>query len=56
VQQRAGLVDGRTIADAFGLLRRPGLGLEAGYHLRDPNRQGELMRCSGFETYFDLNE
>ena len=41
VQQRAGLIAAWTVADAYGPLRRPGFGIEAGFHLSDPNRQGE---------------
>jgi hypothetical protein len=55
VQQRAGLVAAWTIADTFGPLQRPGLGLEAGFHLRDPNRQGKAYALFGIELYFELN-
>ena len=54
VQQRAGLIAAWTVADKYGPLRRPGFGLEAGFHLRDPNRQGEPYILLGIETYFDL--
>lgn len=55
VQQRAGLVAVWTIADDLGALRRPGLGLEAGFHLSDPNRQGEPYVLLGIEMYFDFD-
>ena len=55
VQQRAGLIAAWTVADAYGPLRRPGFGLEAGFHLSDPNRQGEPYILLGIETYFDLD-
>lgn len=55
VQQRAGLIAAWTVADKYGPLRRPGLGIEAGFHLSDPNRQGEPYVLLGIETYFDLN-
>lgn len=56
VQQRAALVAVWTIADDLGPLRRPGLGLEAGFHLSDPNRQGESYFLLGIETFFDINK
>jgi len=55
VQQRGGLIAAWTVADAYGPLRRPGFGLEAGFHLSDPNRQGEPYILLGIETYFDLD-
>ncbi len=55
VQQRAGLIAAWTVADKYGPLRRPGLGIEAGFHLSDPNRQGEPYVLLGIETYFELN-
>lgn len=50
-QQRAGLVAVWTLADNLGPIRRPGIGLEAGFHLRDPNRQGEPYVLLGIEMY-----
>lgn len=55
VQQRAGIVAAWTVADGFGALRRPGIGIELGVHLRDPNRQGGFYALFGIETYFDFN-
>lgn len=55
VQQRAGLIAAWTVADKYGPLRRPGFGIEAGFHLSDPNRQGEPYVLLGIETYFDFD-
>jgi hypothetical protein len=55
VQQRAGVVAAWTVATGLGPFHRPGLGLEAGAHLSDPNRQGEAYLLLGIETYFDLD-
>lgn len=47
VQERAGLVATWTAANRLGPLRRPQLFLQAGAHLRDPNREGEVFVIGG---------
>jgi len=46
-QERAGLMMSWTGPGQLGVLRRPRTFLQAGAHLRDPNREGELFVVGG---------
>ena len=46
-QERVGLVAAWTAPNQLGPLRRPRTFLQAGLHLRDPNREGELFLVAG---------
>ena len=53
-QQRAGLLATWTAANRLGVLRRPRTFLQAGVHLRDPNREGELFVQAGLGFSLDI--
>ncbi len=53
-QERAGLVASWTGPARLGALRRPRTFLQAGMHLRDPNREGELFVLVGVGVSFDV--
>ncbi len=53
-QERAGLVATWTAPNQLGPLRRPRTFLQAGMHLRDPNREGELFVVAGVGFSLDL--
>jgi hypothetical protein len=53
-QERAGLVASWTGLGRLGALRRPRTFLQAGVHLRDPNREGELFVLAGVGFSFDV--
>ena len=52
-QERAGLAAAWTVSDRFGPLARPRAYGQAGVHLRDPNREGELFVVLG--VGFDID-
>jgi hypothetical protein len=54
-QQRAGLLAAWTVTDRSGWLRRPRVYLQAGVHLRDPNREGGIYGVLGAGFDLDLN-
>lgn len=51
-QERAGLIASWTGLDRLGALRRPRIFLQAGMHLRDPNREGEWFALAGVGLSF----
>lgn len=52
-QERAGLIAAWTLSDRLGPLTQPRAYLQAGMHLRDPNREGEFYVVFG--VGFDLD-
>jgi hypothetical protein len=54
-QERAGLIASWTGLGRLGLLRRPRTFLQAGLHLRDPNREGEFFLLAGVGFSFDVD-
>jgi hypothetical protein len=53
-QERAGLIASWTGVGKLGALRRPRTFFQAGVHLRDPNREGELFVLGGVGYGFTL--
>ena len=54
-QERAGLIAAWTGLGRLGVLRRPRTFLQAGVHLRDPNREGELFVLAGVGASFAVH-